>query len=193
MITHENIYAEFHQEYAEERLRRERAEAACAEMRAALDELMLKTCEFIVPDEDGHPECVCCGMCLQDNLGGHRLDCLAKAIQDQAHALSTDCGKGWVSPEERKQLEDALLATEYCVAGESHPANLVERAKLLINERATLRAKNVTLQAQLKLAVEALARVPCNCSSLRIGSNLHDRDCAKLSAQQTLSQLKGQQ
>lgn len=90
--------------------------------------------------------------------------------------LSTDCGKGWMSPEKAKELREGWQATKIAYAED------VEQYAAALTDQ----------KQKLKLAVEALARVPCNCSSLRIGSNLHDRDCAKLSAQQTLSQLKGQ-
>lgn len=154
-----------------------KAEAACAEMRQSLDELMLKACEFIGPDEDGHPECVCCGMCLQDNLKGHKSDCLAKAIQDQAHALITDCGKGWVSPTDYQKERE--FWTEQAGAWEKRADQF---------------------QKQLALAVEALESIngPAMLELQRL--NGHDDACecsdvvcfVRRVTGETLTQLKGQ-
>lgn len=60
--------------------RAEKAEAACAEMRAALEKI-----EPWTPEE----ESPCC----------FEFPEALSAVKGLKHALSSDCGKGWVSPE----------------------------------------------------------------------------------------------
>lgn len=143
MITHENIYAEFHQEYAEERLRRERAEAACAEMRSDCQSLL---------NHFSH-------------LRGSKIqaDCGCFICKTLNHALSTDCGKGWVSPEDYRDRMDA--ATKF------HLQTIQELE---------------TLQPKLKLAVEALEKA-------RHFQRFYPKSEQFKLLDKTLSQLKGRQ
>lgn len=51
-----------------------------AALQADLQSLQVLACDFIGPDEDGKPECVCCGMQLEGYSKGHKQDCLANLV-----------------------------------------------------------------------------------------------------------------
>ena len=75
----------------------EQAQAACAEMRIVLDTFK---------HADG---CICeASFCMPDGSHPRHTPACEKFI----HALSSDCGKGWISPEKGKVVREALQAVE---------------------------------------------------------------------------------
>lgn len=86
----------------------ERMKREAAALRGAIHELQGVACEFIGPDEDGKPECNCCGMSLETVSKGHKHDCLANLLLGLPSTYSSPTGSDYVSKAEVRPIAEAL-------------------------------------------------------------------------------------
>ena len=86
----------------------EALEAAAGQMRAGIEELVKKACDCVDFDTENQvPVCHSCNMELDSKGNGHGRYCLVDLANALGKTLSSDCGKGWKSPEVWKIAEDA--------------------------------------------------------------------------------------
>lgn len=83
----------------------ESAQAACAEMREVLQSIWEVDEMGYIVDDKGYKECGVCG--YKD--GKHETECLEGVVE---HALSIDCGKGWLAPEKVSKAIKGLEAVK---------------------------------------------------------------------------------